>query len=560
MIVNLPNEHRAKFTAIGINTGAVPEEGLDQGTFGVDIRTLHSNQFRAFYELLKPEPGKPDVFRAIRSQMNSWKTAQENPTGGKIASAAALCAGMIDYIVEGAIEGWVFKIGNNPVPALVVGLRYYPPVKKRDHEQEAYIELEYIQNVKGTVSKNREHLTAGKSSGMTADQALRRMGWQKETPELHELYQEQLTRYKDLRPRFGEQLVLLNNHSVEVTDEEDSYYSRWNRRPKKTVDLMNDNAGRLVHNDPMNATKVTVSQYKVSDPDNPYIDPGLKAVIESKKDLPDSAFSRAPWQLNMTVYHLGQHVEIKVHVQDVDLYVYDEKMRSKLVLPEMYADVLDVLTHDMDVPQEDIVQGKSGGNYILLAGPPGLAKTLTAEVYAEFRKKPLLKIHSGQLGTEAEKIEQNLLKFYKLAQAWDCPVLLDEFDVFGRARGTDLKQNAVVAVFLRTLEYQDNTMFLTTNRADTMDDAILSRMMAIIKFDYPKKEELRKIWLVLRDQFLKSLTDAQIAELMTFWEVEKKEMSGRDVKNILKLAARYEAAGKEITTDLLKVCAGFRGV
>jgi hypothetical protein len=559
VIINLPNEHRAKFAAIGINTGAVPEKGLDQGTFGVDIRTLHSNLLNAFYELLKPQPGKPDEFRSIRSQINSWKNAQSNPTGGKIASASALCAGMIDYIVSGAIEGWVFKISNNPIPALVTGLKYYPPVKKRGEEQEAYIEMDLIQNVKGTVSRSRHTLSAGKIHGCTADEALRKMGWQKETEELHQIYQEQLTRYKELRPCYGEQLVLRAEHSAEVADGEEATGYGFRRRRTKKINLMQDGGGRLVHNDPMSETKVTVSTYRSSDPDNPYIDPSLAAVIEAAK-LGEGAFSRAPWQLNLNVYHLAQHIELTVHVQDVELYKYDEGMRAKLVLPEMYAEVLDVLTHDLEVPAEDIVEGKSGGNFILLAGPPGLAKTLTAEVYAEFRKKPLLKIHSGQLGTTAQAIEQKLLGFYKLAQAWDCPVLLDEFDVFGRARGNDLEQNAVVAVFLRTLEYQDNTMFLTTNRADTMDDAILSRMMAIIKFDYPTYDVLRRIWLVLRDQFLPKLTDDQIDELMEFWKVEKKKMSGRDVKNILKLAARYAAAGRPVTTDLLKVCAGFRGV
>lgn len=62
-------------------------------------------------------------------------------------------------------------------------------------------------------------------------------------------------------------------------------------------------------------------------------------------------------------------------------------------------------------------------------------------------------------------MEQNLNENFQLAQAWDAIVLLDEADIFlTRRNKTDLERNALVSVFLRTLEYYTGILFLTTNR------------------------------------------------------------------------------------------------
>ncbi len=45
-----------------------------------------------------------------------------------------------------------------------------------------------------------------------------------------------------------------------------------------------------------------------------------------------------------------------------------------------------------------------------------------------------------------------------------------------------MTMNAVVGVFLRVLEYFNGLLFLTTNRIDDIDEAIVSRCIALIKF------------------------------------------------------------------------------
>ena len=45
--------------------------------------------------------------------------------------------------------------------------------------------------------------------------------------------------------------------------------------------------------------------------------------------------------------------------------------------------------------------------------------------------------------------------------------------------------NAVVGVFLRVLEYFNGLLFLTTNRVDDIDEAIVSRCIALIRYHAP---------------------------------------------------------------------------
>jgi hypothetical protein len=59
-------------------------------------------------------------------------------------------------------------------------------------------------------------------------------------------------------------------------------------------------------------------------------------------------------------------------------------------------------------------------------------------------------------------VQESLQKAFTLAYRWGCVLLLDEADVFLQQRsGSDMNRNAVVSVFLRTLEYYSGILFLT---------------------------------------------------------------------------------------------------
>lgn len=124
---------------------------------------------------------------------------------------------------------------------------------------------------------------------------------------------------------------------------------------------------------------------------------------------------------------------------------------------------------------DDIVKGKGRGLIGLLSGKPGCGKTLTAEAVAEVTHKPLYSISAGELGTTADVVERRLLRALELAHMWDAVMLLDEAEVFLQQRTvSDLQRNALVAIFLRNLEYYQGIMILTTNMAEQCDMALES--------------------------------------------------------------------------------------
>jgi len=203
------------------------------------------------------------------------------------------------------------------------------------------------------------------------------------------------------------------------------------------------------------------------------------------------------------------------------------------------------------------VAGKSGGTTVLCAGPAGVGKTLTAEVYSEIIKRPLYRVHSGQLGLNVAEMEKTLQETLIRAQRWGAVMLIDEADVYIKKRADNLASNAVVGVFLRVLEYFNGLLFMTTNRVDDIDEAIISRCIAMIRYHSPDHADRCKIWRVMTQQFALPVAETLIPELASVFP----GASGRDIKGLTKLVAKF-CQQKQLEPDLevFKRCSVFRGL
>lgn len=270
----------------------------------------------------------------------------------------------------------------------------------------------------------------------------------------------------------------------------------------------------------------------------------------------DNVLALPEWPL-LRVFNLKTHAFVWVHADYLRHYQYDKTLKDKLILPKTHHDLLDVLTANVDVFTGDIVEGKTAGNVILCKGVPGVGKTLTAEIYSELIERPLYLLHSGSLGTNAQDIEANLRVIFARSERWNCVLLLDEADVFIVQRGDNIEQNAIVAEFLRTMEYFSGLLFMTTNRPSNIDEAIISRCAAIIEYEIPTPENAAKIWRVFARQYQFELSDELLDQLLATFE----EISPRDLKMLLRLVLRV-ANKKQISPDieLFRQCAMFRAI
>ena len=96
---------------------------------------------------------------------------------------------------------------------------------------------------------------------------------------------------------------------------------------------------------------------------------------------------------------------------------------------------------------------------ILLDGPPGVGKTLTAESVAETMKAPLYTMSAGELGTESHNVEKRLGDILDMASMWNAILLIDEADIFMEQRSpNELDRNELVSSTSLSL-YSFRTVF-----------------------------------------------------------------------------------------------------
>ncbi|KAK4971110.1 hypothetical protein LTR66_011517 [Elasticomyces elasticus] len=197
-------------------------------------------------------------------------------------------------------------------------------------------------------------------------------------------------------------------------------------------------------------------------------------------------------------YSLKEKLWLNLFVNSVQDIAFNTRAFESLVLPANQKELVLGFTATQQAYRstfDDVIEGKGRGIILLLCGPPGVGKTLTAESVAEEMKVPLYMMSAGDLGLDPRHVESKLQGIMDMCTRWNAILLLDEADVFLEQRSLhELERNKLVSIFLRILEYYEGIMFLTTNRVNTFDAAFQSRIH--ISLDYPElsKESRRTVW------------------------------------------------------------------
>ena len=209
--------------------------------------------------------------------------------------------------------------------------------------------------------------------------------------------------------------------------------------------------------------------------------------------------------------------------------VYKENIFDDIVMDKDKKNIIRKLIQNYDYKiNNNIIEGKGQNLIFLLHGPPGVGKTLTAEAASELLKKPLYHINIGDLDLNPAKLEINLKEIDKLCNQWNAILLIDEADIFLEARNyCDISRNTIVAIFLKFLEYSKNIIFLTTNRLETLDLAIRSRINLMLTYSKLRDCDRSEIWN-------KSLSNYKIEnKSRLIGELSRNELNGREIGNLL---------------------------
>ncbi len=467
------------------------------------------------------------------------------------------------YLIDDAIRGWLFRVNTSgrTVAYLITRLDYTPP----GEEEAGRILIELKANSRGKIVIENLIIRSKDLNQQSISEIFVMKGFLKETPELIAAYDEISERYFDWRARYGEQF---SGKGTGIYAEDPTANHRSNDWTRKNIVVLSSGGGstRLVNDENILSNRalsldtsgdILAGFLRRAGNSMRYDSEMEKQVEASKAAIPKGLFTSLPVHGYLLMFHLELHHHVWVYVDNIQPYQYQPELKQKLILPPEQTDLIDILTAEMDVLMDDIVEGKSGGTTVLCAGPAGVGKTLTAEVYAEIIRRPLYRVHSGQLGLNVAEMEQELKETLIRAQRWGAVMLIDEADVYIRRRSDSLSSNAVVGVFLRVLEYFNGLLFLTTNRIDDIDEAIISRCIALIRYHPPQREDRLKIWQVMTEQFDLAVDAGLIAELTDIFP----NATGRDIKGLTKLAAKF-CAQKQVqpTLDVFKRCSVFRGM
>ncbi|KAF2257757.1 hypothetical protein CC78DRAFT_588021 [Lojkania enalia] len=137
------------------------------------------------------------------------------------------------------------------------------------------------------------------------------------------------------------------------------------------------------------------------------------------------------------------------NVDDIRDAGWDETPFKNLVLPPGEKDLMfesaDRARHSKEKFDNFVHQKGNMGIIILLCGPSGVGKILTAEAAAEFSRVPLYVLTASDLGTNLAHVNSALIKALEQCRLWDA-LLLDEADVFLERRDSNnLDRNELVS-------------------------------------------------------------------------------------------------------------------
>jgi len=227
-------------------------------------------------------------------------------------------------------------------------------------------------------------------------------------------------------------------------------------------------------------------------------------------------------------FAIGKITEIKWQTDAFDNLVLpkDQKELIKALVESHHGTANAV---DAEDQFDDFIVGKGRGLIINLFGPPGVGKTLSAEATSEYVRRPLYVAGVDEISSN---VEENLKKIFDIASIWNAIVLIDEADIFLERRSVhDLERNALVAVFLRKLEYHEGILFLTTNRVKVFDEAFQSRIHISLRYNDLPTAAQRQIWSAFLQKV--GLNPGSLSE-DEWTALAEAKVNGRQIKNAVR--------------------------
>jgi len=170
-----------------------------------------------------------------------------------------------------------------------------------------------------------------------------------------------------------------------------------------------------------------------------------------------------------------------------------------VILPEGQLDVIKQVIDEQKNADRFLKHNLTPANRMLLCGPPGCGKTMTAYAIAHELQIPVAYVRlDGLVSSYLGQTSTNLRKVFDSVKDKHIILFLDEFDAIAKKRDDsnelgELKR--VVTTLLQNFDNMPSNVFLiaATNHEQLLDPAIWRRFNVTIRLDLPDVKQRQKL-------------------------------------------------------------------
>lgn len=217
---------------------------------------------------------------------------------------------------------------------------------------------------------------------------------------------------------------------------------------------------------------------------------GHPTLAREIRDLVDRARQE---QTKPTILHLPPDLQGLVRTEQPEIKL------SSLVLPKELSDRLQRVLHEHRQREKLKHHGLSHRRKLLLTGPAGTGKTLTAKVLAYELRLPLYTVQVDRLVTKfMGETSAKLRQIFDLIAREKGVYLFDEFDAIGGGRVLDNdvgEMRRVLSALLQFIEQDasDSLIVAATNCPDLLDRALFRRFDDVLQYPLPNKDARERL-------------------------------------------------------------------